>query len=470
MKKQHIRILAYTLLYVLISTPSFSQNPKLDSLQIALKNAKHDSTKLRLKFEIGEAYSIFRSGFWDSLATEAKKINAKKLHSDILNNIGFIYYNEGDISNARAAWKQSLAIQVEIIDKPGESRSLNNLGAIYEYQGDIPKALDHYERSLKIRELVGDKEGVAGSLNNIGLIYSSQNDHKKALEYLTRSLKIDQELDDKSNIANVLANIGLVYSGMKDFQKSLAYYKRSLNILEELGDKKGISSCLRNIGAIYANTGDNTTALEYYLRSLEIAKAIKSKKGIALLFNHIAGTYISRKKYPEAREYADSALVLAKELGFPKIISDSEIRLSKIDSATGNYAGALAHHKKYVFYNDSINNEKTRKASLNNQLKYEYEKKEAVLNEQQAKERAVTEQKSLVQQIAILCVALGLMVVIAFAMFMLRSLKTTRFQKIIIEEKQKEILDSIRYAKRIQKSLLPTEKYIQKNLNRLTEK
>jgi len=36
-------------------------------------------------------------------------------------------------------------------------------------------------------------------------------------------------------------------------------------------------------------------------------------------------------------------------------------------------------------------------------------------------------------------------------------------------EKQKDILDSIRYAKRIQQSLLPNEKYLDKNLKRLTK-
>ncbi len=37
----------------------------------------------------------------------------------------------------------------------------------------------------------------------------------------------------------------------------------------------------------------------------------------------------------------------------------------------------------------------------------------------------------------------------------------------VIEEKNKEILDSIRYARRIQSSLLPTEKYIKARLERL---
>lgn len=38
------------------------------------------------------------------------------------------------------------------------------------------------------------------------------------------------------------------------------------------------------------------------------------------------------------------------------------------------------------------------------------------------------------------------------------------------DEKQKEILDSIRYAKRIQHALLPSEKYVERSLKKLKEK
>jgi hypothetical protein len=40
-------------------------------------------------------------------------------------------------------------------------------------------------------------------------------------------------------------------------------------------------------------------------------------------------------------------------------------------------------------------------------------------------------------------------------------------QKQKVEEKQKEILDSIRYAKRIQDAMLPRESHIDKTLKRL---
>jgi hypothetical protein len=42
-------------------------------------------------------------------------------------------------------------------------------------------------------------------------------------------------------------------------------------------------------------------------------------------------------------------------------------------------------------------------------------------------------------------------------------------QKTIIEEKQKEIPDSIHYAKHIKTVLITSEKHIERNLNELTE-
>ncbi len=65
-----------------------------------------------------------------------------------------------------------------------------------------------------------------------------------------------------------------------------------------------------------------------------------------------------------------------------------------------------------------------------------------------------------------------------FAFFRQRKLKQqvnsqkneAEFQKQLVETKHKEITDSMEYAKRIQQSLMPTEKYIDKNLNRLKDK
>ena len=75
----------------------------------------------------------------------------------------------------------------------------------------------------------------------------------------------------------------------------------------------------------------------------------------------------------------------------------------------------------------------------------------------------------------------GLALILVFAAFIFNRFRVTQKQKKIIEsqkeiveeqkklveEKNKDVMDSIHYAWRIQHSLLPTDKYIDKNLRRM---
>ena len=121
-------------------------------------------------------------------------------------------------------------------------------------------------------------------------------------------------------------------------------------------------------------------------------------------------------------------------------------------------------------------------------MQYTYEKQEEVAKAEHKKElekqQAVAEEKNRRQNIVICSVAIGLLLVIIFAGYVFKTLSITRKQKLLIEnknketehqkkeieEKQKEILDSIHYAKRIQTALIPSEKYIDKSLNKLQKK
>jgi hypothetical protein len=130
---------------------------------------------------------------------------------------------------------------------------------------------------------------------------------------------------------------------------------------------------------------------------------------------------------------------------------------------------------------DSINSQETQKAVLKKQMQYTYEKQEAVAKAEHKseleKQQAVADEKNRKQKIIITSVAIGLLLVIIFAGYVFKTLRATRKQKILIEHKnmeiemkQKEILDSIRYAKRIQTALIPSDKYIEKNLNKLQKR
>jgi len=72
--------------------------------------------------------------------------------------------------------------------------------------------------------------------------------------------------------------------------------------------------------------------------------------------------------------------------------------------------------------------------------------------------------------LAIIPLSLNIYLVSEFVKARQKAEKQLAEQKRMIEEKQKEILDSIHYAKRIQNALMPQEKYIARRLDRLQNK
>jgi len=452
-------------------------------LNRSLSKSRILNQKARLLNDIGFAYDK-HGDFLNALDFYFKSLKIQRETGDkegmaySLSNIGGVYNNKGNISGALNYFKESLKIQEQIGDQSGIAGTQLNLGAICDKQGDIPGALNYYDKGLKRFEAIGDKWGMAYSLNNIGFIYYGQGDLTMALQYYNRSLAIQRSIGEKKGVAASFVNIGQVYESRRNITKALEYFNMGLKLHEEIADKSGMASSLNNIGDVYFLKNNFALALDYNTRSLKLYEEIGEKKGKAASLISIATVYFKQayfktapgdkpKNAELAREFSNRSLELAKELGFPENILTCEKLISQIDSARGNYSGAFEHYKQFIFYRDSIASERNRKASIRNQLKYEYEKKEAVINEHRKKEQAIAGEKNRRQQIFIWSVAAGLLLVIGFAAFVFRSLKVTRRQKIIIEEKQKDILDSIRYAKRIQQSLLPNEKYIAKNLNRL---
>jgi two-component sensor histidine kinase/Tfp pilus assembly protein PilF len=400
----------------------------------------------------------------------------KKSLANALNNIGFLYNYQGDIPRALAYFHESLKIQEEIGDKKGIAHSFNNIGVIYDDQGDITKALEYYHKSLKIQEEIGEKKGITNELNNIGYVYNEQGDIAKALEYYHKSLKIQEEIGYKKGIANSLNNIGVIYSNQEDLPKALSYYRKSLKIQQEIGDKKGIALSFNNIGVIYVDQGDIAKALEYYHKSLKIEEEIGYKKGIASSLNNIGVIYKTQGDIPQALSYCHKglkiyeeigdkrgianslnnignielkkesasgiavakqhflkALEIAQEIGYPDVISDASSNLSKVYEKQGKGMKALAMHKLHIQMRDSINNETTQKASIQQGAKYAFEKVQAVKDAEHEKQLAIEKEAKAKQQVITDATFAGLGLAAIFLLFVLNRLKVTRKQKVVIE-------------------------------------
>ena len=111
-------------------------------------------------------------------------------------------------------------------------------------------------------------------------------------------------------------------------------------------------------------------------------------------------------------------------------------------------------------------------------FQYEYGKKAAADSVKTSQERKVFNAQLKQEKTQRFALYGGILLVGLFGAFMFNRFKVTKkqndliqiqkaelqIQKELVEEHQKETLDSIHYAKRIQTALLPSDKYIEKHL------
>jgi hypothetical protein len=429
----------------LLSFVSFSQNT--DSLKLALKNVKHDTTRCNILSTLAETAP---DGEWEQFNEQLKTLAENKIKNN---------------PSERKFYLKHLA------------SALNNFGLIFHDQGDIPKALEFYHKSLKIQEEIMDKKGIAYSLNNIGLVYDEQGEITKALEYAIKSLKIQEEIGEKDGIAYSLNNIGYIYQSQGNFSKGLEYYLSSLKIREEIQDQSGIAASLNNIGGIYDKQFQYAKALEYYKRSLTIQESLGDKRGEAYSLNNLAGITKKNGHLNEASGFAKRGMQIALELGYPENIKNSAHTIKTIYQKQKKYKEAFEMFELEIQMRDSINNQETQKAAIKKQLQYTYEKKELETKAEQDKKDAIAKAELKQKENERNYFIVGFVLVAFLASFILRGYKQKQkaneiiaAQKHLVDEKQKEILDSIHYAKRIQTALMPSEKYIDKCLKQLNKK
>jgi len=503
------------LTFVLFVFSFVAQNEITDALKNKLQLAKHDTTRCNILSRLIEEEGD--DAIWPLYNNELKNICEKNLKNlsgtdplhpyylkrlaEAYNNIGYLEQQQGHSTKAIGHFEQSLKLREQVKDKSGIAESLNNIGVIYQNQGDLPKTLEYYHKSLKIYEEISDKAGIALCLNNIGAIYKSLNNSLKALEYFEKCLKLQEEIGDNIGLAYVLSNIGNIYSTSGNYKKALEFHFRSLKIREELNDKVGMALTLNHIGSIYHNlagTGKDQNdsllnkSLEFHSRSLKLQEEVGDKKGTAYSLNSIAKVMFQKDKTNQALEYAERSLNLSKELGYPEIISYASGLLSKIHAKTGNYKAAYEMQVLFKQMADSLNNESNRKSGIQKEIQYTYAKKAAADSVKASEEKKVTQAKLSASEAKLeeektrrFALYGGIMLVLVFAAFMFNRFKITQKQKQIIElkeqetqkqnevithqkhlveEKQKEIVDSINYAKRIQYSLLAHEEFLKGSL------
>ncbi|MDI9341142.1 MAG: tetratricopeptide repeat protein [Sediminibacterium sp.] len=444
----------------------------LDSLKLALQNAKHDSTRCAILSALAETAP---DNEWPGYNAALKNIAYKNLSvlkegkvktvfiryfSMAVTNEGVILSEQmGDNESAMQKYRLSLKLSRYADDKKGEAAVLNNMGSIYEGWESTDSAIYYYDQSLKLSTAIRDKEGIANSLNNIGSVYSKKGNSIAALEYYYNALDLAVKSHNYLDEALALGKIGTIHDDQEEYDLALKNLTKAMDLFQKQGSLKDVANILNCIGTIYKKTGRLQEAYQCHLRGLEVNQRIgnvygegesllgignclytqgKTKEALdtlvrALSFfdkaerkymqiqvlNSIARIYVFEKKCKEARTYAETALrKVEPNHGFSEQAYLAET-LSEIYKCVGDYKRALEMNEWFRVMSEKVRNEAIKKRSLHNQYKYEYERKAygdsvKVASEKQLYEARLKQERA---NVSILLLSLALLIFLGLFIF-----------------------------------------------------
>jgi tetratricopeptide (TPR) repeat protein len=465
---------------------------KYDTSLILLNQALPLAEKIKFHRGMGNAYQYLGNTYFVAGQYSAAMENYQKalaigkslekegfssfLRSRAVGGIANVCNIEGNYKSALKYYAEALSIAEKAGDKEGLATHLGNIGTVYKDQADYSKALDFFLRALRMNQELKSNLDISRDLGNIGSIYFRQGDYPKALDYYHKALEIDEPAGNKAGVARQQANLGCVYLQQGEYDNALAYFTKALNTLEALGDKAELASQLCNIGSVYHEKLEHETALNYYLKALEVSEANNLNYIISILNENIGAVYLQKNDYIKAEAYLKKALSLSIEQNDMEGLRNVYLKLSQVDSLKGDFKMSFHHFKQYIAARDNITNEENTKKQTQLEMQFEFDKKQAADSVLVAEEKklAFAELKS--EKNKSYSLYGGLFLVLIFAGVMYNRFRVTQkqkrlieeqklfveHQKKIVEERNKDVMDSIYYASRIQRSLLPTEKYIRK--------
>ena len=390
-------------------------------------------------------------------------------NSDSLNVLSLINksrsFEQSSSDSALYYANEAYALTKQGVSNYLQAKGALQLGVTYYNLGDYKKAAVYYQEGIVLSEKINNKKLQAQAYNGFANLFAIQKQFPQAIEYFSKALEISKELKDIRKVSVILMNLANIeynkayFSG--DFTACNKAYGEAYDWAVMAKDTDQIITCLGNWGMSYSDEEKFELSLEKLNNAINLATISKNNADLVFLKYYLGRTYSIMHKQDKAIESFNESLKLAFEFKDVDFQSENYLCLAEANYELGNFQTAYDYFKQYKNTEDTLSSHELA-AQLNTiKGKYDTEKKQKQIELLEANAN-----KDKVVKISLLVGAVMLLV-LAFLMFNRYRLKSKtnkllEEQNAIISEKNKDISDSINYAKKIQEAILPSEVEISK--------
>ncbi len=456
---------------------------ELDSLIKNYHNAKHDTSKIlalyHLSHILDKSWIKYNNLLLNTTHSYLTGKTNNTLDKKFLNRYYGAalyglngYYAELGMEDSCLKYLQlCIPVFTKADYKKGLAETNTSLGVYYNRIGKLEESLKHYQKGLVLSEAIGNKKGIARAYSAIGLVYRDLDQYAKALDNCKKALAIWTELDKTDKMSETWNFIGTIYKWSKDTVNAEKAYQKSLELALQQNNLYNISSAKLNLGIIFQDKKQYEKAIKNYEESLEGFRTAENLSGETFALNSLAISYNLANQPQKGLIYAIQSHELCKKIGYSENLINSSHTLYDTYRRLGKYKEAFEMQQYYYQVKDSVLNVENQKKALTTQLEFENEKRLLEIKKAQENKNIIAAAEKKKQLIITISIIICFLITIVFTLFLFNRFKLIKKQKEIIEEqnhtvieKNKEITDSITYAKRLQEAILPSFDDVKKHL------
>jgi CHAT domain-containing protein len=280
---------------------------------------------------------------WQRSASLYSSIGEWREELNVRQNLAVIAAEQGYLGRTIDTFRYILGQIPPGKDPELEANVLENLGAVHRDFGDIDEALQAYSRALALRQALGDGTHVSASLRGLGSTYYVAGEYARAKSFLQRALDAARDVGDGRSQAAVLTYLGNIAFLEADYHAALSLHGdaerltnstldravRRLLIAKDLAASGRHAEALAaaeevaasssnlpvvladahtQLGRSHVESGEYAIAADYLQRALSLYRSLRLQEGEADALNGLALAARGSGKSNEAVAYGEAAL------------------------------------------------------------------------------------------------------------------------------------------------------------------
>ena len=366
--------------------------------------------------------------------------------------------------------------------------------------------ISKYEKESQEYKNKGELKKTAQLLGKIAFIYLESKQFNNAIESFKEAANISAEIKSYSDVKTIYSNIGLIYTDQENYPQALNYFDKSLKVRRFIGKDEDISAGLTDVAYVLTIQAQHMESIKKLLEALDLAMKANNQRLIlkcyAMLMENYRALGITSKYQEYFNKYTDYQTYVQKE-NIKEQYTEEQIKTLADKERTELESKAKVLELELINLAKKVNEDELKNIIKRKDTEYKLQEEEnkrkqkeleLLKKEDELKAKTIEMQNTQQRQQQIIIYGSGtmLLLLIALAILMLKNIRNKRrdnrllerqnfeiaAQKVEVEKKSheleaafkkiktqnKNITDSINYAQKIQRAMMPEEHIVMSHL------